>query len=291
MCHDRLGPATPADFHREQQQGSGSNDGGCNTPRSGGAQVGPNRESQPRALVGAVALLLSEVVGTWRTMESPLFDIAGGVAGRIRMAARIVGRPNSGPGGPLEGERRRSRGDAKRGGGPPSALEDNDCTPTMLPAAEVAEAELGRPCGCRRESEFSPTSPCCGRQHGRRGSGASGSRGGLPPFSRSEDPGEAAAEQGDLLGGAPAAAKVGCCSRVGGDEMVPRAVILYRGMKLPFRWLRSGTATLMDTSLRELLGEWRILCWKGDCSGRWNGAGLITVISEILKGRLSTMLD
>ncbi|CAM9401236.1 unnamed protein product [Ectocarpus sp. 8 AP-2014] len=253
---DRLGPANPADHHRQQQQGSGSTEGGCKTPGSGGAPVDPNRESQPYAVIGAVALLLSEVVGVWRTMESPLFDIAGGVAGRIRMAARIVGRSNSGPGGPLECERRRSRGDAKRSE-PPSALEDDDCTPTRLQAAEVAEAERGGPCGCRRESEFLPTSPCCGRQHGRRGSGGSGgsgSRGGLPPFSRSEDPAQVPAEQGDLLGGAPAAAKVGCCSRVGAVEMVPRAVILYRGIKLPFRWLRSGTARLMDKSLREMLG-------------------------------------
>ncbi|CBJ28759.1 hypothetical protein Esi_0119_0081 [Ectocarpus siliculosus] len=250
---DRLGPANPADHHHEPQQGSGSTEGGCKTPRSGGAPADPNRESQPYALIGAVALLLSEVVGAWRTMESPLFDIAGGVAGRIRMAAIIVGRPNPGPGGPLEGERRRSRGDAKRSE-PPSALEDDDCTPTRLPAAEVAEAERGGPCGCRRKSEFSPTSPCCCRQHGRRGSGGSGSRGGLPPFSRSEDPAGIPAEQGDLLGGAPAAAKVGCCSRVGAVEMVPKAVILYRGMKLPFRWLRSGTARLMDKSLRQMLG-------------------------------------
>ncbi|CAM9935619.1 unnamed protein product [Ectocarpus sp. 4 AP-2014] len=251
-CRDRLGPANPADHHREQQQGSGPTEGGCKTPRGGGAQVYPNRESQPYALIGAVALLLSEV-GAWRTMESPLFDIAGAVAGRIRMDARIVGRPNAGPGGPLEGERRRSCGDAKRGE-PPSALEDDDCTPTRLPAVEVAEAERGGPCGCRRESDFSPTSPCGGRQHGRRGSGASGSWGGLPQFSQGEDPAEAAAEQGNSLGGAPAPAKVGCCSRVGAGEMVPRAVILYRGMKLPFRWLRSGTARLMDESLREMLG-------------------------------------
>ncbi|CAN0183327.1 unnamed protein product [Ectocarpus sp. 6 AP-2014] len=250
---DRLGPANPADHHHEPQPGSGSTEGGCKTPRSGGAPVNPNRESQPYALIGAVALLLSEVVGAWRTMESPLFDIAGGVAGSIRMAARIVGRPNSGPAGPLEGDRRRSRGDAKSSE-PPSALEDDDCTPTKLPAAEVAEAERGGPCGCRRESEFLPTSPCCGRQHGRRGSGGSGSRVGLLPFSRSEDPAEVPTEQGDLLGGAPAAAKVGCCSRVGAVEMVPRAVILYRGMKLPFRWLRSGTARLMDKSLRQMLG-------------------------------------
>ncbi|CAM9451967.1 unnamed protein product, partial [Ectocarpus sp. 12 AP-2014] len=252
-CRDRLGPANPADHHREQQQVSGSTEGGCKTSRSGGAQVDPSRESQPYALIGAVALLLSEVARAWRTMESPLFDIAGGVTGRIRMAARIVGRTNSGPGGLLESGRRRSRGDAK-GGEPPSALEGDDCTPTTLPAAQVAEAERGGPCGCRREWEFSPTSPCCGRQHGRRGCGASGSRGELPPFSRSEGPAEAAAEQGDLLGGAPAAAKVGCCSRVGTDETVPRAVILYRGMKLPFRWLRSGTARSMDISLREMLG-------------------------------------
>ncbi|CAN0536939.1 unnamed protein product, partial [Ectocarpus sp. 12 AP-2014] len=252
-CRDRRGPTNPADHHREQQQVSGSTEGGCKTPRGGGAQVDPNRESQPYALIGAVALLLSEVVGAWRTMESPLFDIAGGVTGRIRMAATIVGRPNSGPGGPLEGERRRSRGDAKRGE-PPSALQGDGCTPTRLPAAQVAEAERGGPCGCRRESEVSPTSPCCGRQHGRRGSEASGSRGGLPPFSRSEDPAEAAVEQGDLLGGASVAAKVGYRSRVGTDETVPRAVIFYRGMKLPFRWLRSGTARSMDKSLREMLG-------------------------------------
>ncbi|CAB1118673.1 unnamed protein product [Ectocarpus sp. CCAP 1310/34] len=250
---DRRGPANAADHHREHQQLSGSIERGCKTPRSWGSQVDPKRESQPYALIGAVALLLSEVVGAWRTMESPLFDIAGGVTGRIRMAARIVGRPNSGPGGPLEGERRRSRGDAKRGE-PSSAFEGDGCTPTRLPAAQVAEAERGGPCGCRREWDCSPTSPCCGRQHGRRGRGASGSRGGLPSFSRSEDPAEAAAEQGDLLGGAPAAAKVLCCSRVGTDETVPRAVILYHGMKLPFRWLRSGTARSMDKSLREMLG-------------------------------------
>ncbi|CAN0535812.1 unnamed protein product, partial [Ectocarpus sp. 12 AP-2014] len=253
MCRDRRGPANPADHPREQQQVSGSTEGGCKTPRGGGAQVDPNRDSRPYALIGAVALLLSEVVGAWRTMESPLFDIAGGVTGRIRMAAKIVGRPNSGPGGFLEGERRRSRGDAKRGE-PPSALQGDGCTPTRLPAAQVAEAERGGPRRCRRESEVSPTSPCCGRQHGRRGSEASGSRGGLPPFSRSEDPAETAVEQGDLLGGASVAAKVGCRSRVGTDETVPRAVILYRGMKLPFRWLRSGTARSMDKSLREMLG-------------------------------------
>ncbi|CAM9397299.1 unnamed protein product [Ectocarpus fasciculatus] len=257
MCRERLGPANPADYHRER---TGATERGCKTPRSGGAEVGgavsvhlkdgPNRESQPRALVGAVALLLSEVVGAWRTMESPLFDMAGGVAGRIRMAARIVGRPNAGPGGPLECERRRSRGDTK-GGEPPSALEDDDCTPTRLPAAEVAGRD--GPCGRRRESDFSPTAPCCGRQQGR-GSGGRSSRGGLPPFSRSEEPAEAAAERGDLPRGAPAAVKVGCCSTVEADEMVPRAVILYRGMKLPFRWLRSGTARLMDKALREMLG-------------------------------------
>lgn len=298
ICRDRPGPANPADYRREQED-SGSTEGSCKTTRSGGAQVGgavsarledaPNRESQPLALVGAVALLLSEVAGAWRTMESPLFDIAGGVAGRIRMAARIVGRPNSGPGGPVEGERRRGHGDTKRGE-PPSALEDDDCTPTRLPSAGVAAAERGGSCGCRREPEFSPTAPCCGRQQGR-GSGVSGRRGGPPPCSHSEEPAEAAAEQGDLLGCAPAEMKVGCCLRVGAVEMVPRAVILYRGMKLPFRWLRSGTARLMDKALREMLGEWHILCRKGGCSGRWNGAALIVDISQILKEELPCLID
>lgn len=40
-------------------------------------------------------------------------------------------------------------------------------------------------------------------------------------------------------------------------EEVPRATIIYRGLRLPFRWFRSSSAKAIDRSLRETLGELR----------------------------------
>ena len=223
--------------------------------------------------VGAVALLLSEVVGAWREMESPLFDSAGSVAGTIKLAARV-----------LEGEARRSQQGAankaalQEGGGDTgvaealetaagrSKTESVTVATGMLAASAKTEAaasplatselvrsrddvvspvdHMARPSGgpCERRGEPAPPSPCCDRSRG----SCRGSRG-----PATAEP----AEQRGFARCAAAAPEVHQLEPFRADEMAPRAVIIYKGVRLPFRWFRSGTAKGMDEALRDVLGE------------------------------------
>lgn len=222
--------------------------------------------------VGAVALLLSEVVGAWREMESPLFDGAGGVAGTIKLAARVLdgdaGRAQQADKTAVVQERNRDKGGeealetaaAHRATEPESveagvsaAHAKTEAVGPPLASSGLARSHvddvspadrMAKPRGGRRERRgaSAPTSPCCDRSRGRCGDSRGPASVG-PAEQRSSSSCTAAALEARQL------------EPVRADEMAPRAVIMYRGVRLPFRWFRSGTAKGMDEALREMLGE------------------------------------
>lgn len=218
------------------------------------------------AFVGAVALLLSEVVGTWRDMESPLFDSAGGVAGTIKLAARALGGQTQDAETPVGRESTRSTGKPEaiktvhhdtesKGMAEGESVEKAAAVAvTSVPAtSERARGHNNRVSpvdsrakfrGGRQEGRDAspPKSPRCGRSCG----SCRGSRGPAP----TEPP-----EQQSFSSRTGVALEGRHFGPVRADEMAPRATIVYRGMRLPFRWFRSGTARGMDEDLRELLGE------------------------------------
>eukprot|EP00752_Nemacystus_decipiens_P015676 g13990.t1 len=238
-----------------------------------GNSLGGDRTADSRSciLVGAVALLLSEVVGVWRDMESPLFDKAGGVAGTIKLAARFV----RGEAGGVQEADNTSVQDREKSIGGAEAMEtaahtrkESMSMAAGVSAAKTAAKAVASPAATsgparshnddvspvnhtakarsdrrERQGKSAPTSPCCTRNRG-------SLRGGRGQAASVE-----AVVHRNFMG----------CTRTGGleapqlelvraDEMAPRAVIIYKGVKLPFRWFRSGTAKGIDAALRETLG-------------------------------------
>ncbi|CAM9135888.1 unnamed protein product, partial [Hapterophycus canaliculatus] len=227
--------------------------------------IGRDRDSRGFILVGAVALLLSEVVDTWRTMESPLFDYAGNVVGKINLAARVSGveirdaQETTEVQGPVENEityrvKKSTPAAPKKLA---SSIEQRaDSSPEQM--AKSREKGYGPPQG----SVYATGSLCCNRDHG------SCSRG-RDPYSASHgyEPCNDGAGHGGLPSSAAAAAAMaegvtddeGCSLVMKAKEATPRAVILYRGVRLPFRWFRSSSAGSMETALRETLGKYRCI--------------------------------
>lgn len=232
---------------------------------------------RPCVFVGAVALLLSEIAGGWREMESPLFDRAGGISGTIKLAVRKLGgdpqeteaadavlanesakpedgqetarstMPQGAEGSAGPGEASAATGAA---GSPLSTPErgGRDDGNYFIPKQSTDVREGQRDC---RGQSASPSPGCC---HGR--GSARGGR--LSPAELGF------AEHRGAMNTTAAANEENLSGAVTADEMAPRAVIIYRGMRLPFRWFRSGTARGMDEALRETLGGLR---W--DKGGGW----------------------
>lgn len=219
-----------------------------------GGCLGGDRSTDSRSCIflGAVALLLSEVVGAWREMESPLFDSAGGVAGTIKLAARALGgevsrtqeaeatavRESLARVGGAEGVKIAAHQGTESGGTATSGLA-RSVTGGVSPMSRIAT-----PRGGWRDSRgaSAPASPHCDRSRGR----CRGSRGPAPI-----EP----TQQLGFSGCTAVAMEGGHFDSATEDEMAPRATIIHRGVRLPFRWFRSGTARGMDEALREVLGE------------------------------------
>lgn len=224
-------------------------------------------DSPSCTFVGAVALLLSEVVGAWRAMESPLFDSAGGVAGTIKVAARLLdGEATTTQAAEntsvQESNRDVDEAEAKTTAAhrdteskslaagapvPAEAVTSPSATSGLVisqsddgsSANRTAKSKGGR---CDRRVASAPTSPCCDRS-----SGSSRGSHGPAPTGRAQE---------KSLSSCTAAALEGRqFEPVRAGQMAPRATIIYRGVKLPFRWFRSGTVKGMDETLREMLGE------------------------------------
>lgn len=185
--------------------------------------------SSGRTLVGAVALLLSDVTTRWRTMESPLFDSAGSVVGTIKMAARVLGG----------GDDEAGRGTAleRKVAAPATAVER---APTGGVDKTKIKSHRKVPQNYRRVQDSTQTPTCC--SHG--GSHFTHRAGHEPWVSA---PRESLPEIATVL-------KERSLAR--DSEMTPRAVILYRGIRLPYRWFRSSSAAAMGEALRETLGGW-----------------------------------
>lgn len=196
---------------------------------AGEARHAVSGDSSGRTLVGAVALLLSDVATRWRTTGSPLFDSAGSVVGTIKMAARVLG------GGDDEAD----RGVAleRKVAAPVTAVErapTGRVDKTKYPSQRKVVQDY------RRVQDSTQTPSCC--SHG-------GSR--FTPRAGYESWGNAPREA------LPAIATVLKERPLARDsEMTPRAVILYRGIRLPYRWFRSSSAAAMGKALRETLGGW-----------------------------------
>lgn len=201
----------------------------------------PDRNGRDPALpitvhVAAVALLLSQVDQTWRTMESPLFDSAGAVVGRVKAAARITRRQTI-PNGLDEATGL-------------DGSEQHFPEPKLKTAKREKRASTkGHTCDEKYERHMKSRS-CCG----------GGSR-----CSRSVE----VSQLPDLpdLRHLPAIEEhiQSLVERIG--ERVPQsATIIYRGLRMPFRWYRTGSAEAIDKSLRETLGGCHgcgdVLCYR-----------------------------
>eukprot|EP00903_Cladosiphon_okamuranus_P011276 g10633.t1 len=226
---------------------------------------GQTTESRSCTFVGAVALLLSEVVGAWREMESPLFDSAGGVAGTIKLAARMLGGETTKA---QEAEKPAAQESYRSFDGAealtPAAYHETK-SKIMAAGLSVTEAvtsppapsglamtdindvspanRMAKPEGRRRERRGAspPTSVCYAQSNGSsRGSRCSAPVG--PAQARS------------MFSCTEAALERRPFEPVRADDMAPTATIIYMGVKLPFRWFRSGTVKGIDQALREVLG-------------------------------------
>lgn len=271
---DRLRVANITSFHHDRHAGTGVTE--KEIFPGDGLESDLNRGPRPSLLVGAVALLLSEVVEGWREMESPLFDSAGGVAGTIKLVARVLR-------GGADGTQR-TRAIARdeiiktASGGlecvPVTHQETSSSstsTSAKVSAPSRTEVGLASPFAVARltstEKGTSPPPPRARdarirrRDHREGSASASASPhcGGRRGTSRRVGTGPGQWDCGEKLGHTcdttEADAKGRPLVSVREDEMAPRAVILYRGVRLPFRWFRSGTAREMDEALREMLGE------------------------------------
>lgn len=174
--------------------------------------------------VAAVALLLSQVGQTWRTMESPLFDSAGTVVGRVKTAARVTGRRAIRSGL----NETTSLGGSGRLYPEPHLKTDktNEQAPTkghMSEAEYRGRTKSRRCCGgasrCSRSTELSrlPDLPDLRR---------------LPAIEEDIQP--------------PLERSV---------KRIPQSVtLIYRGLRIPLRWYCTGSTKIIDKSLRETLG-------------------------------------
>lgn len=242
-------------------------------------------DSRPCVFVGAVALLLSEIASAWREMESPLFDAAGSTSGTIKLAVRMLGRELQGSkaadavlanesakdedGREVERTATAHAAEGSTGAAEASAARNAARVPLSTPERErMDEGYFLRPKqstgiregqrDCRGQS--ASASPCCRHDRG------SDSLGRLPPAELG------VSEHRGAMNTTAAATDEKASAGVTADEMAPRAVIIYRGMRLPFRWFRSGTARGMDEALREALGGLR---WKKQKKQNSKGGGLV----------------
>lgn len=215
-------------------------DGDGTPPACGGQAPSNNPQNPPHDFacvrVGAVALLFADVAAnTWRTLESPLFNSTGGTIGRIKMAARLLGGP------------REAYGNAGSG--------DTSTAVNDVATAAVAGTPAGSPVSPTQEIEDFLSAL---RNNEMGGHNPRPSR---TPTCRSH-------ARADFLEGVDTSSsrknkQSTAVWTEGGRwkrdfEMTPRATILYRGLRLPFRWFRSGTSTALDEALRETLGMWRL---------------------------------
>lgn len=239
-------------MHRGQT-GEGSNlrgfDGSVSTDR-----ISTGGVSSDNVLVGAVALLLSEVAANWRTMESPLFDRAGCVVGKIKMVARVEGaaaanKPKSTVCEKNHQARRKTVTTTGVGVETAVAAAAGAAVP---PSIELKEGELfgQEQSRARGNPAAASATACC--NHGRRENTPY-----IPNLSRTKElMGRLA---GDTVGTVEPVAAVGLgtvAKAVAAHNEIPsKATILYRGLCLPFCWFRSSTPAVMDAALRETLGE------------------------------------
>lgn len=284
---DRLGVANVSSFHRHERDASTDVRGNENATGGSAAIITAdgdglnnsvqNRGPSPCLLVGAVALLLSELVECQCEMKSPLFDSAGGVAGTIKLVARVLR-------GSAEGTQRTETTARDEAPAPTSGAQARMAAAshektyasgtTTISAVPKAEAGLASPFAVARLTRTDKGTAASPprtrgvsdrrREHRQRSASASPGCGGCRDSSGRGRPGpekRGSAEKLDLPRGM-AAAKEKDCPPVPAtvDEMAARAVILYRGLSLPFRWFRSGTAREMDEVLRETLGEKHCCC-------------------------------
>lgn len=281
---DRLSIANVDVFHRHERYAS--TDARVKENATGGSSASvtadgdgldsrvQNRDPSPSLFVGAVALLLSDFVECRREMESPLFDSAGGVAGTIKLVAEMLTGSDEGTQRTESTSRMRGEALAPTGGGQARMAapshEKNYVSSTTAPSAlPRAEAGLASPFAVARLTSTDKGTAASPpqtrdasdrrREHGKSSESAPPCGGGRRDSSRRGRPGPEQRNFSEQLclqrGTAAAKGEKGCPSVLANDEMVPRAVILYRGLSLPFRWFRSGTAREMDEVLRETLGE------------------------------------
>lgn len=279
-----------ADSHASTANATPSRRGGETRSTDADFCLGSDRGKDTRAciLVGAVALLLSEVVDTWRTMESPLFDCAGSVVGNIKLAAKVSGLETRYPQKASGAEQSETIHDVVHVGDTPAAHEIRSTTSAVphggatVAVASSSPEKSAKPRGVMAKTEQHAATPPYptgksqgerrGRQEGsahpsgsqcrnrRRGSSSDGRDGfSSPGGGRRNDQ----SRQGDFpnIAVAAAAAAERAADEDGwslaeAEETNPRAVILYRGVRLPFRWFRSGTAESMEVALREMLGKY-----------------------------------
>lgn len=278
---DRLSVANNDDLHHERYAGTGVGVRENGAPGGGvvcpahvdGLETDQDKNPRPCLLVGAVALLLSEVADVWREMESPLFDSAGGVAGTIKLVARVL-RGDSDGKKRIESTAWDETPNTMSGAqNPTAAAHQETCltrTAVRVSASPSAEVGLATPFAVAR-----PTST------------EGGTAAACPPRTRDGRDRRRVHREGSVSGspccgghwgssrrGRPGSGQWGCAEQLGllrstaagkekrrpsvpekADETAPRATILYRGLKLPFRWFRSATVREIDEALRETLGE------------------------------------
>lgn len=230
-CHRR--PTLKVLEDSKQEMGIISADGGSAVETRNGVDGACQAVSggvSGSTLVGAVALLLWEVAHRWRTMESPLFDSSGSVVGTIKMAARILGRGDRKAGHALSLEC--SVGASRKGamGHPPEG--ETEMADGASPGQVVRD--------CRLVQDSMQTPACCNHGDGSRFASPAG------PESWGNTSGTG------LPGTETAVLEERPLTRE--CETTPRAEIIYRGIRLPYRWFRSSSAASMNEALRETLG-------------------------------------
>lgn len=177
---------------------------------------------------GAVALLLSEVVDAWRTLESPIFDSAGSISGHIKISARI--RTGTGTAECAAGAINSST--AKKNGA-------TVATKTARPTLKEEESTEKPATEASARPFLAASTPKCCHQH---------KKGHSPCNTLLRT-----VENGDKVSDLTPTKEALLARKV---EVAPRVAIFYRGLRLPFRWFRSSTAAAMDKRLRGTLGEW-----------------------------------
>lgn len=184
--------------------------------------------------VAAVALLLSQVAQDWRTMESPLFDTAGDVVGRIKTAARITGCQAA--------DTLLKQAATLKGSEAVNAMHDPETEKNIGERLSSPDKRKRghRTCAmCCRGGRL-----CCrpAQFYSKRTAAEIcriSQRPDLPDVrhtpSRHED--------------------IHPVSERSGGRVLHLVIIEYRGLKMPFRWYSGTSAEAIDTSLRETLGR------------------------------------